>query len=327
LGSLVQPGCGGCALLRGLLGLIMGYSGAGSVTRIRDAVSTSRDDAESMQNLAYVVNSANDNIAGLQRTVKLQEKELAEKTEHGAALQRNYETLSRIRKSDQKEFIALKTLQLEERTELETLQQLYAAEQAKTLALERRLQASAAAEQQLQKLQQELSEVARLRDEYQAEAEKQQRAASESLETARAQKLSLDKAARSQQEMLHRAKRAEEELRAAAAAKEALEKAQLGGAAKLAVHERQLKTFFEANEALESDLLKQVQRAAALERRKLELEAEQQTIEAYYQARLDEMQAQYDRLLTEVEGTKSAARDEAYLRDGRREHTGEPPKS
>ena len=43
----------------------MGYSGAGSVTRIRDAVSTSRDDAEFMQNLAYVVNSANDNIAGL----------------------------------------------------------------------------------------------------------------------------------------------------------------------------------------------------------------------------------------------------------------------
>lgn len=57
------------------------------------------------------------------------------------------------------------------------------------------------------------------------------------METARAQKLSLDKAARSQQEMLHRAKRAEEELRAAAAAKEALEKAQLGGAAKLAVRE------------------------------------------------------------------------------------------
>merc|ERR1712129_623951 len=104
-------------------------------------------------------------------------------------------------------------------------------------------------------------------------------------DTARAQKLSLDKATRSQQEMLQRAKRAEEELKATAAAKEALEKLQQGGAAKLAVHERQLKTFFEANEALETDLLKQVQRAAALERRKLELEAEQQTIEAYYQAR------------------------------------------
>ena len=92
--------------------------------------------------------------------------------------------------------------------------------------------------------------------------------------------------------MLQRTKRAEEELKATTAAKEAIEKLQQAGVAKLAVHERQLKTFFEANEALEADLLKQVQRAAALERRKVELEAEQQTIEAYYQARLDEMQAQ-----------------------------------
>jgi len=301
----------------------MGYSGAGSVTRMRDTVSTAKADAESMSNLAYVVNSANDNIASLQRTLKLQEKELADKSEHGAALQRNYETLSRIRKSDQKEFIALKALQAEERAELARLQGLYAAEQAKTLALGRQVQASAGAEEQLQKLQLELSEAARLRDTYQADAEKQRRAASESLDTARAQKLSLDKATRSQQEMLQRAKRAEEELKATAAAKEALEKLQQGGAAKLAVHERQLKTFFEANEALEADLLKQVQRAAALERRKLELEAEQQTIEAYYQARLDEMQAQYDRLLTEVEGAKSAAREEAI----RALDAGEPPKS
>jgi len=301
----------------------MGYSGAGSVARVRDAVSTAKADAESMSNLAYVVNSANDNIANLQRTLKLQEKELSDKTEHGAALQRNYETLSRIRKSDQKEFIALKALQAEERAELERLRGLYAAEQAKTLALGRQVQASAGAEQQLQKLQLELSEAARLRDAHQAEAEKQRRSASESLETARAQKLSLEKATRSQQEMLQRAKRAEEELKATAAAKEALEKLQQGGAAKLAVHERQLKTFFEANEALEADLLKQVQRAAALERRKLELEAEQQTIEAYYQARLDEMQAQYDRLLTEVEGAKAASREEAI----RALDAGEPPKS
>ena len=112
----------------------MGYSGAGSVSRMRDAVSSaSKADAESMSNLAYVVNSANDNIAALQRTLKLQEKELADKSEHSAALQRNYETLSRIRKSDQKEFIALKALQAEERAELERVQGLYAAEQAKTL--------------------------------------------------------------------------------------------------------------------------------------------------------------------------------------------------
>ena len=48
------------------------------------------------------------------------------------------------------------------------------------------MQASAGAEQQLQKLQLELSEAARLRDAHQAEAEKQRRSASESLETARA---------------------------------------------------------------------------------------------------------------------------------------------
>eukprot|EP00964_Phaeocystis_antarctica_P019863 scaffold10957_cov32-Phaeocystis_antarctica.AAC.1 len=48
--------------------------------------------------------------------------------------------------------------------------------------------------------------------------------------------------------MLQRAKSAEQELKATAASKEALEKLQLGGNAKLAVHERQLKTFFEANE-------------------------------------------------------------------------------
>ena len=41
------------------------------------------------------------------------------------------------------------------------------------------------------------------------------------------------------------------------------------------------------------------------------------------QARLDEMQAQYDRLLTEVEGAKSAAREEAI----RALDAGEPPKS
>ena len=143
----------------------MGYSGAGSVSRMRDAVSSaSKADAESMSNLAYVVNSANDNIAALQRTLKLQEKELADKSEHSAALQRNYETLSRIRKSDQKEFIALKALQAEERAELERVQGLYAAEQAKTLALGRQLQAASGAEEQLQKLQAELSEASRLRD-------------------------------------------------------------------------------------------------------------------------------------------------------------------
>ena len=111
----------------------MGKSG-GSVTRIRETVGAARDDAEAMSNLAYVVNSANDNIAALQRTIKLQEAELTEKTEHAAALQRNYETLSRIRQSDQKEFIALKSQLAEEREQLQQLGELYEAEQEKTQA-------------------------------------------------------------------------------------------------------------------------------------------------------------------------------------------------
>ena len=53
-------------------------------------------------------------------------------------------------------------------------------------------------------------------------------------------------------------------------------------------------------------------RVAALERRKQEQEAEQQTIEAYYQARLEEMQAQYDRLLGEIDDAKRDAQVKVY---------------
>ena len=205
----------------------MGKSG-GSVTRIRETVGAARDDAEAMSNLAYVVNSANDNIAALQRTIKLQEAELTEKTEHAAALQRNYETLSRIRQSDQKEFIALKSQLAEEREQLQQLGELYEAEQEKTLALEQRLQAGAAAESQMQKMRLELADATRQRDAFQAEGEKHRRQAAESAEASRSLKLSLDKTTRAKQELMSRATRAEESLKEVEAQKEALEKAQQG---------------------------------------------------------------------------------------------------
>lgn len=75
------------------------------VQKLRGTVHTARSDvedsaeADAMRNLAYVVSSANDNIQALQRTVKLQEKELSEKTDQCAAVQRNYETLARIRQA------------------------------------------------------------------------------------------------------------------------------------------------------------------------------------------------------------------------------------
>ena len=84
-------------------------------------------EAESVRNLAYVVNSANDNIVTLQRTVTAQE-ELAEKAEAASALQRNYETLSRIRQADQREFMALKRLHEAQQDELKALQESVAAQ-------------------------------------------------------------------------------------------------------------------------------------------------------------------------------------------------------
>ena len=99
--------------------------------------------------------------------------------------------------------------------------------------------------------------------------------------------------------MLTKARKADDALRALQTEKESAERALAQGASRISVQERQLKTFLQANEALEADLRKQLSRVAALERRKQEQEAEQQTIEAYYQARLEEMQAQYDRLLAD----------------------------
>ena len=60
------------------------------------------------------------------------------------------------------------------------------------------------------------------------------------------------------------------------------------------------------------DLRKQLARVQALERRKAELEAEQVTIEAYYQARLAEMQSQYDKLLGEIDDAKRVAQEQVY---------------
>lgn len=96
----------------------------------------------------------------------------------------------------------------------------------------------------------------------------------------------MDKLARAQHEMLKRTRKADETIRMLETEKEALEKAHASSNNKLTTQEKQLRTFLEANEALEVDLRKQMQRVAALEKRKLEQEAEQQTIEAYYQVLL-----------------------------------------
>ena len=293
------------------------------VSRVRDQAASSKPrtggggedaaaDAETMRNLAYVVNSANDNIQQLQKTVRQQERELLEKQEQATALQRNYETLSRIRQADQKEFLLLKAQTAEQHEQLQDLQSRLASEQETVGALEARLSEMTAAQASVQKLQLQLQDLSRERDEQKAEASKARASAAELTESNKALKLNVDKLTRAQHEVLQRVRKADEAARQLQSEKEAAEGAQAAAGGKLSVQERQLKVFLEANNALEADLRKQMQRVAQLERRKQEMEAEAATVEAYYKARLDEMQSQYDRLLADIEGAKQAAQDQVF---------------
>lgn len=280
------------------------------VARIRGMASSSKAEEEEendpMRNLAYVVNSANDNITSLSRTVKQQEKELAEKTEQAAALQRNYETLSRIRQADQKEFMLLKAHKVEQERQLQQLQDELGRERAKVEEFDARLQETAAAQSELQRSKLRLQEAERERDDKAAEATQAKREVAVLSDSSKTLKLNLEKLTRVQHEMLQRSRKADEATRQLQTEKEAAEKEQHRVGSKLAVQERQLRTFLEANEALENDLREQMQLVQQLERRKQEQEAEKQTIEAYYEARLEEMQTQYDRLLADVESRAGA---------------------
>ena len=290
----------------------MSASATSSKSRLGGGGEDAAADAETMRNLAYVVNSANDNIQQLQKTVRQQERELLEKHEQATALQRNYETLSRIRQADQKEFLLLKAQTAEQHEQLQDLQSRLASEQETVGALEARLSEMTAAQASVQKLQLQLQDLSRERDEQKAEASKARASAAELTESNKALKLNVDKLTRAQHEVLQRVRKADEAARQLQSEKEAAEGAPAAAGGKLSVQERQLKVFLEANNALEADLRKQMQRVAQLERRKQEMEAEAATVEAYYKARLEEMQSQYDRLLADIEGAKQAAQDQVF---------------
>ena len=268
-------------------------------------------EAESVRNLAYVVNSANDNIVTLQRTVTAQE-ELAEKAEAASALQRNYETLSRIRQADQREFMALKRLHEAQQDELKAMQESVAAQTERSTQLEQQVADGAAAQSERLQLQLRVSELEREAKERATDTAQVRKNAAELVESNRALKMSVEKMTRAQHELMQRSRKADDGMRALQAEKETAEKAHAAAAAKLVVAERQLKTFLEANEAMEGDLRTQASRVAQLERRKQESEAERQTVEAYYEARLEEMQTQYNRLLADIDSAKQSAKDEVF---------------
>ena len=206
----------------------------------------------------------------------------------------------------------LKTQRQEEHTEMQQLKSDLAKERERCSELEKALEASAAAQAEVQSLQQELADVTSERDAQAEEGERLREQAAEMVDSNKVLKINIDKLSRAQQEMLTKARKQDDALRALGTEKESAERALAASSSRVSVQDRQLKTFLQANEALEADLRKQLARVAALERRKQEQEAEQQTIEAYYQARLEEMQGQYDRLLNEIDDAKRDAQVKVY---------------
>ena len=165
-------------------------------------------EAESVRNLAYVVNSANDNIVTLQRTVTAQEKELAEKAEAASALQRNYETLSRIRQADQREFMALKRLHEAQQDELKAMQESVAAQTERSTQLEQQVADGAAAQSERLQLQLRVSELEREAKERATDTAQVRKNAAELVESNRALKMSVEKMTRAQHELMQRSRKA-----------------------------------------------------------------------------------------------------------------------
>ena len=200
----------------------------------------------------------------------------------------------------------------EEREQMSKLQGELRDETKRCGELEKQLEANSHAQAEAQGLRLQLDECTQKLNGAEGESDRLRANAAELNDANKVLKINIDKLSRAQQEMLTKARKADDAQRALQSEKEAAEKALAASASKVAVQERQLKTFLQANEALETDLRKQLSRVAALERRKQEQEAEQQTIEAYYQARLEEMQAQYDRLLAEIDDAKRDAQVKVY---------------
>ena len=208
----------------------------GSVSSLRSKVSLARADAtdkEHMQNLAYVVASANDNIQQLQRTIKQQERELTASTDHSAALQRNYETLARIRRADQEEFLVLKTQVTVEREQMSALKTELQAERTRCSELEQQLAASSKAQSEAQGLRLQLDDVTAALAASAEEVARLRASGAEMSDGNKVLKINIDKLSRAQQEMLTKARKADDALRALQTEKEAAEKAQQANASKV----------------------------------------------------------------------------------------------
>lgn len=226
----------------------------GYPSRVRETVSKGRSggngdfETDPLRNLAYVVSSANDNITALQRTVKQQEKDLCTKTDQIASLQRNYETLSRIRQADQSEFMLLKGLHEEQQAALAEAHVALAAERERVGELRAELSAGEQDRAELPELRARAAELMRGKAEAEAAAEVERARAAEQSEATKRLHLQVEKLGRAQAETLARASKMDETCARLQQEKAAAEQGRVSAGSKLAVQERQLRTFLEANE-------------------------------------------------------------------------------
>eukprot|EP00967_Tisochrysis_lutea_P127598 scaffold217188_cov26-Tisochrysis_lutea.AAC.1 len=224
----------------------------GYASRVRQTVSQGRSadrgDADPMRNLAYVVSSANDSISALQKSLKANEKELADKADQISALQRNYETLSRIRHADQHEFTLLKELHDATQKALTQAREQLDAERERAKAMDEQLAALAEERAELRELRLRVSELEREKVEADEAVAQERARVAEMSEGNRRLQDQIDTLGRAQAETLARAAKLDEACKQLESEKTAVEKAHVAAGSKIAVQERQLRTFLEANE-------------------------------------------------------------------------------
>jgi chromosome segregation ATPase len=275
----------------------------GSKSRLREIVATARDlsdpaaELDEQKNLAYLARTATENILALERVVHEQERQLEERWKEAAKLQRNYETLSRVRQGDAKELVMLRAQRQQESDEVEQLREQLRAERSNKEALHARLAESEAALAQVTQLKLQVESAERKHAQAVTAAEAIAMQAADLKDANKTLRLGTERLSRAHTDL-------GDKLRATSDARSRLEREkdvlqrELGAAhTKLAHMEKQLRTFLEFNATMEGDLRMALAKSAELDKQCRELEFEKQTVEAYYTAKHMEMQAQFQSLL------------------------------
>lgn len=252
---------------------------------------------DEQKNMAYLARTATENILALEKVVNEQEMQLEERKKEIATLQRNYETLSRIRQGDSKELAMLRAQRQQEGDEMARLRELLGQERAEKTALEAKLAESEAAMAQVTELRLQVGAAERKAAQASAAADAAHIQAADLKESNKGLRLTAERLARVHAEQADKLRQTTEQRAKAEREHEALQQ-ELGAAHnKLAQQEKQLRTFLDFNATMEHDLRQALAKVADLEKQCRELEFEKQTVEAYYTAKHQEMQAQFQALL------------------------------